>query len=336
MRYTQAEKMEVIRIVEGSPLGVKPTLRELGINRSTFYRWYARYVEAGYEGLLSCSHAPKRFWNAIPPWEREQVVKVALEHPERSPRELACYITDRRGYYISESSVYRILKARNLISSPAYTVIRAQDKFAEPTTRVNELWQTDFTWLRVVHWGWYYLSTVLDDFSRYILAWELCSSMTALDVTRTVERAIELSGVDHVQVLHRLRLLSDNGSCYVSGEFQAYLRDQDIVHIRGRPYHPMTQGKIERYHRSMKNVVLLENYYTPDELRREIEAFVSYYNNRRYHEALNNVTPVDVYFGRAREILERRERIKKQTMRMRRMYNRGRITGRNETRTTIS
>lgn len=336
MRYTQAEKMEVIRIVEDSPLGVKPTLRELDINRSTFYRWYRRYVEKGFDGLRPRSHTPKRFWNAIPPWEREQVVKIALEHPEKSPRELAWHITDQREYYISESSVYRILRARHLITSPAFTVLQARDKFAEPTERVNELWQTDFTWLKVIQWGWYYLSTVLDDYSRYILAWELCSSMATADVTRTIDQAIRTSGVDHAQVLHRPKLLSDNGPCYISGELKAYLTDRKIRHIRGRPFHPMTQGKIERYHRSMKNVVALDNYYTPEQLRREISAFVAHYNNHRYHEALSNVTPADVYFGRAREILDRRQRIKKRTMKLRRAYNGCKMGRRNLRENSVS
>ncbi len=325
MRYSQSEKMEVIRIVEGSPLGVNPTLRELGINRSTFYTWYRRYREEGYDGLAPKRCTKRRFWNAIPPWERKKVVEIALEHPEKSPRELAWHITDKQGYFISESSVYRILKAQNLITSPVYTVIKARDKFPEPTGRVNELWQTDFTYLKVIHWGWYYLSTVMDDFSRFILAWELCKGMAAVDVTAVLDRAIEASGVKHVKVYHRPKLLTDNGSCFVSQELRTYLDRHRMTHVRSRPYHPMTQGKIERYHRSMKNIVTLDNYYTPEQLEREIEAFVDYYNYRRYHEALNNVTPADVYTGKDREILERREQIKRRTMKLRRQVNRDRV-----------
>jgi transposase InsO family protein len=99
------------------------------------------------------------------------------------------------------------------------------------------------------------------------------------------------------------------------------LEQEGIAHTRGRPYHPMTQGKIERYHRSMKNILLLENYYSPDELTDQIDLFIEYYNNARYHEALNNLTPADVYYGRGREILTRRDRIKKNTMLQRRRYN---------------
>ena len=248
-------------------------------------------------------------------------METALEHPEKSPRELAWYITDKRGYYISESTVYRILKAHDLVTSPVYTVVSALEKFPQPTKAVNELWQTDFTFLKVVHWGWYYLSTILDDYSRFILAWRLCRGMSAEGVKQTLEAAIRFSGVRHVTVVSRPRLLSDNGPCYISKALGEYLAEEGIGHTRGKPYHPMTQGKIERYHRSMKNLILLEHYYSPPELEEQIGVFVEYYNHNRYHEALNNVTPADVYYGRDRDILERREQIKQQTMRLRRKQN---------------
>lgn len=318
MRHNQSEKLEIIRVVEGSSLGVKRTLEELDINRSTFYDWYQRYQEGGSEALAVVPSHRRQFWNAIPPWIKKQVVDAALEHLDKSPRELAWHLTDTRGYFISESSVYRILKVNDLITSPAYTVLSAKDKFDHPTTRVNQLWQTDFTYLKVVHWGWYYLSTVMDDYSRYILSWRLCSGMSAEDVKATINDAITMSRVDHVYIRHRPRLLSDNGPCYISGELKQYLEDRGFTHTRGKPFHPMTQGKIERYHRSMKNILLLDNYYCPEELTIQIAAFVEHYNNQRYHESLDNVTPADVYHGRATHILEQRQQIKKETIQKRR------------------
>jgi len=157
MRYGPAEKMEVIRTVEGSDLSITQTLRELDIPRSTFYDWYARYWRYGYKGLADTSPTPRRFWNRIPAHKRERIVDLALRHPEKSPRELAWHITDHEGYFISESSVYRILKNFDLITSPAYIVLSAPDRFRSPTRRVNELWQTDFTHFKIVGWGWYYL-----------------------------------------------------------------------------------------------------------------------------------------------------------------------------------
>jgi transposase InsO family protein len=315
--------MEIIRIVEKSPLSVKQTLLELNINRSTFYKWYKQYQDEGYEALENRYRPPRQFWNEVPPWEKKKIVEIALEHPEMSPRELACYITDKRKYYISESTVYRTLKANDLVTSPVYTVIDALDKFLHPTRAPNELWQTDFTYFKVVQWGWYYLSTILDDYSRFILAWRLCTGMAADDVKHTIEDAIRFTGIREPKVVHRPRLLSDNGPCYISKALGGYLEGEGIRHTRGKPYHPMTQGKIERYHRSMKNILLLDNYYYPSELEYYIGVFVNYYNNHRYHQALNNVTPADVYYGRDREVLTKREQIKKKTMLLRRKENCG-------------
>jgi transposase InsO family protein len=249
------------------------------------------------------------------------VIEVALEHPEKSPRELAWHITDTEGYYISESSVYRILKANDLVTSPAYIVISARDKFQDPPKSVHELWQTDFTYFKIVGWGWYYLGTVMDDYSRYILSWRLSTTMRAEDVRELLDDAIRKTGATGVRVRHMPRLLSDNGACYVSGELQKYLRNRGIKHIRSAPYHPMTQGKIERYHRSMKNVITLQNYYLPGELKQEIDDFVEYYNNRRYHESLDNMKPVDVYMGKDRELREERRRTKVRTLWRRRVQN---------------
>ena len=252
---------------------------------------------------------------------KEQCLEVALEHPELSPRELAWHITDQHEYFISESSVYRLLKQYDLITSPAYILLQAGDKFHTPTKRINELWQTDFTYFKIVGWGWYFLSTVLDDYSRYIISWKLTTTMSADDVKLTLDDAIEKTGVDQVMVKHRPRLLSDNGPCYLSKELREYLDEQKIEHTRGAPYHPQTQGKIERYHRSMKNVVKLENYYYPWELEKAIRQFVDYYNHQRYHESLDNVTPADMFYGRYEEIMGRRQLIKQQTLQRRKEEN---------------
>ena len=321
MRYSQSEKMEIIKLVERSDLSVKNTLQELDVNRSTFYNWYNKYLESGYDGLSDKSSTPRRFWNKIPEFVREQVVEIALQEPDKSPRELAFLITDKHAYFISESSVYRILKSYDLITSPAFILLSAKDKFDHPTKRVNELWQTDFTYFRIVGWGWYYLSTVLDDYSRYIISWKLSDTMTAEDVKDTLDIAIEKTGIDKVKVKHKPRLLSDNGSSYISKELKHYLDQKQMDHTRGAPYHPMTQGKIERYHRTMKNVVKLQNYYYPWELEAELNQFVEYYNNERYHESIENVTPADMFFNRYRNILDNRMKIKTETMNQRRKFN---------------
>ncbi len=203
MRRTASEKMEIIRLVEGSELPVRVALRQLGVPRSTFYGWYQRYLALGFDGLHDKKPAPRPRWNTIPEAIQKQVLELALERTDLSPRELACHYTDEKRYFVSESSVYRMLKAADLITSPAYILMSASDGFEHPTTRVHEMWQTDFTYFRIIHWGWYYLSTVLDDFSRYIIAWKLSSTMGTTDVTETLDRAIAVTGVDQIQVKHR-------------------------------------------------------------------------------------------------------------------------------------
>jgi len=322
MRYSTAEKLEIIRLVERSNLSIKATLAELGVSRSTFYRWYLRYQDQGPDGLSDHKAGPRRFWNRIPQTVREQVVESALEQSEKSSRELAWYLTDQEEYFISESSVYRILKAYDLVTSPAFQMITAGDHFDQPTRRVNEMWQTDFTQFKVISWGWYYLCTILDDYSRYIMAWRLSTNMAASDVEETLQMALDKVDVTHVKVKHRPRLLSDNGPAFVSHALKAYLQRYRLKHIRGAPYHPMTQGKIERYHRSMKNVVKLQTFYFPWELDGAIRDFVTYYNNERYHESLDNLTPADVYCGRVEEVKTRREKIKQATLERRRQRHR--------------
>jgi len=317
-RTSASEKYEIVRLVEDSALSVKQTLAEIGIPRSTFYRWYEQYQRDGIEGLQDQSSQPRQFWNRIPETVRDQVVQIALARPELSPRELAWHITDTEGYFISESSVYRILKAFDLITSPAFVLVKAADQFQHPTQRVNELWQTDFSQFKVVGWGYYYLSTVLDDFSRYIIAWKLTTGMSHTDVEDTLDLAIAATGVRQVAVQHRPRLLSDNGSAYTSGDLANYLECYGIPHTHGAPYHPQTQGKIERYHRSIKNVICLEHHYFPWQLQQAIAAFVEHYNQQRYHEALGNITPADVFFGRAAQVEDVRAAVKRRTLALRR------------------
>jgi len=180
------------------------------------------------------------------------------------------------------------------------------------------MWQTDFRYCKIVGWGWYYLSTILDDYSRFILVWRLCTTMAASDVSDTLDDALSFTGLDQVRVKHKPRLLSDNGPSYIASDLADYLDDKGMDHTRGRPHHPQTQGKIERWHRSLKNQILLENYYLPGDLEQRISEFVDYYNHERYHESFNNLTPADVYYGRAQQVLDRREPIKLNTLAMRR------------------
>jgi len=314
-RFTQREKYEIIRMVSRSDLSANRTLKEIGLHKRTYYNWYNRYLEDGYDGLAPRTRNPRKTWNKIPQKERNLVVKEALEHPEISSRELAVHIVDKHKWFISESSVYRILKVYGLITAPSHIVLAAADEFKKKTSRVNQMWQTDFTYFKIIPWGWYFLSTVMDDYSRYVICWELRSGMTSEDVKPSIREAMRITGLSKNTAP---MLLSDNGSCYISNEIKTFFKQLGIKPINGKPCHPQTQGKIERYHRTMKNVIKLENYYSPEELEYAMAEFVDYYNNHRYHESLNNLTPADVFFGRGEKKLRERERIKQKTMKSRR------------------
>src|SRR5258705_11111398 len=291
MRLPGSEKLEIIRLVEQSHLPARRTLEMLGIRPSTFYRWYDRYRAGGPEAVEGKPCRADRIWNRMPDDVRQRIVGMSLDVPELSPRELATRFTDTEGYFVSESSVYRLLKAHDLITSPAFIVIKAADEFKDKTTGPNQLWQTDFTYLKVIGWGWFYLSTILDDFSRYIIAWKLCTTMKTEDVTNTLELALTSTGCDKARVVHKPRLLSDNGPSYVSGELAKWLDEQDMAHVRGAPNHPQTQGKIERWHQTLKNRIRLENYYLPGDLEASIGRVVDFYNNQSFNNALKKLTP---------------------------------------------
>ena len=317
MRLTASEKEEIIRLVIGSDIGMNQTLRSIGLNKSTFYKWYKSYSDFGIDGLAPAKRCSKRQWNSLPQEQKNLVVDLALDYPELSSRELAFKLTDEQQIFISESSVYRILKERGLITAPAHIFLSAGDEFTTKTAFVHQMWQTDFTYFKIIGWGWYYLSTVLDDYSRYIVQWELCEGMKVEDVKRTVDRAIVKAKIITKQ---KPKLLSDNGSCYIATELKEYLKKMHTIdQVHGRPHHPQTQGKIERYHRTMKNVVKLDHYYCPEELEKALATFVHKYNNERYHESLNNLTPADVYYGRGDLIIKERKRIKLQSIRQRKI-----------------
>lgn len=140
MRLSGEEKLEIINIVTRSEIGVNKTLRELGIHKSTFYKWYHLYQEKGEAGFFFSPNSSRRQWNSIPEEEQKLVIDVALEAPELSSRELAHKITDEQGIFISESSVYRILKKSGLVTAPSHILISAANEFKDKTSFVHEMW----------------------------------------------------------------------------------------------------------------------------------------------------------------------------------------------------
>jgi transposase InsO family protein len=306
------DKAIILAQVEKQPRGKRQALSELGIPKSSYYRWRCGQHALGNR---------RRPWNRITTEEEDRILAVAREFPDLSSRQLSTWITDNEGFAVSESTVYRILRREGLVKRQE-TQLMAAKEYHTKTTRPHQMWATDASYFRVIGWGYYYLVTVMDDYSRFILDWKLQKDMSANSLIEVVQGAVDATGMIDVPVEDRTRLLSDNGSGYVSRTFRDYLRLVGIGHILAAPYHPQTNGKVERYQQSLKREVNQLPYELPSHLERAIADFVDYYNYRRYHKALDNVTPADVLYGRREEILKRRKEVQIQTINRRREYNR--------------
>ena len=306
------DKAIILAQVESRFGGKRQALMALGIPKSSYYRWRRGQSHSGNR---------KRPWNRITPYEEDRILTVARESPELSSRQLAAWITDNESFAVSESTVYRILRREGLVKSQE-TQLTAAKEYHTKTIRPHQMWATDASYFRVVGWGYYYLVTVMDDYSRFILAWKLQKDMSANSLIDVVQEAVDATGMTDVPVENRTKLLSDNGPGYVSRAFRDYLHLVGIGHILSAPFHPQTNGKVERYQRSLKREVNQLPYELPSQLDKAIADFVDYYNYRRYHKALGNVTPADVLYGRREQILERRKEVQTQTINRRRDYNR--------------
>lgn len=307
---SRAEKTGIIERVEQQKGRKRQALLELGIARSSYYRW--RHLKE--------PQPIARPWNRIIPNEEHRILAVAREFPELSSRQISVWITDNEGFAASESTVYRILRREGLVKRLELESAAARE-YHTKTSRPHQMWSTDCSYFKVPGWGYYYLVTVMDDYSRFILGWKMQTDMSADSLIEVVQQAVDATGMTNVPVVDRTKLLSDNGSGYVSRAFNDYLRLVGIDHIRAAPFHPQTNGKIERYHESLKKHVNQLTYEFPSELEKAITDFVDYYNQRRYHIALGNVTPADVLFGRREQILKRRKEVQVATMGRRRGYN---------------
>jgi len=218
---------------------------------------------------------------------------AARESPEWSSRQLATWITGHLGLSVGESTVYRLLKREELVKPPEMQLVAGKE-YQRKTSGPHQMWATDASYFRVVGWGYYYMVTVMDVYSRSILAWKLQLDMTSDSLIQVVQLAIDATGMTEVPLADRTRLLSDDGPGYVSRAFRDYLGLVGIRRTLAAPYHPQSNGKLERYHQSIKQDVNQVRYEVPGDLEVATLGFVDYYNHRRYHKALSNVTPDDV------------------------------------------
>jgi len=317
-------RAETVEVISRSPHTIRASCQEVGVSAASYYRWKRKLEKPG------PVRRPRRAANALRESERTKILEQALDQPHLSARQLAFWCCDHAGFSVSESSVQRLLRAQGLLAPRAPEEAPAAKEWSHKTRRINEIWQSDATRFFVPNWGYYWLVSVLDDYSRRILAWEVVPDIQTPSLAGVIQAAVEATGLAQApQVLGvelseegRPALLTDNGSGYISREMKEYLRTQALRHLRARAHHPQTNGKIERMHRTLKEDVNLVVWTAPGLLREAIARFVSYYNSERYHEALGNVTPDDVWFGRRRELLARRKALQIRTLVARREHYR--------------
>ena len=281
------QKAEILELVRKSPLTVRATLEELGVPRSTYYAWRQRKEKGGLLALKDRKPRPRRVWNQLRPVEVRKVLRTAEQRTELTSRELACTITDEGEFSVSEASVYRILKEHGLIFPALIEVAQAAP----------------------------------EHYSRYLINYRVVKDMTGETIQELVQDAVEITGMQNVPVRKRVKLLTDNGSGYISGPFNDYLDLMKIPHIFTAIRHPQTIGKFERLNRTAKDKLGLVIYPSPEALERAVAQFQQWYNNERYHEGLGNLRPVDVYHGRGEQILKQREEVKRKTIDERRQHN---------------
>lgn len=308
------QKEEVIELVERSQLSVHETLRKLHVPSRTYYRWLQN-------GTLEDERpVARRIWNKLLPHEEATILERADQYPDRCARQLAFLITDEGKFSVSESTVYRILKREGLVRTLPQ-VVKASKEYHRKTTRVHELWQTDFTYFYIVNWGWYFAGGVLDDYSRYSICFDVMESMDGEATQKLIDKALTITGMKSVPVNRRVKLLSDNGSGYIAKPFNTFLEKSGIHHIYSARNHPQTNGKIERLNRTAKERLNLVVYTSPSELQEALNKFRDWYNSEHYHKSINNLHPADVYFGRDKAIQSRRKRLQTQTKKTRRQVN---------------
>jgi transposase InsO family protein len=313
------QRAGLIEAVEAPGRGRSKRLERYGVPRATYYRWKKRYEASGSPGLERLKTPRPRVWNRLLAWEEARIIELALAHPELSSRLLAVKMTDS-GLAVSEATVYRLLKRHGLVRPRPLGEDPAAKEWRHKTERPDEIWQCDAAHFFIPGWGYYKAIPVLDDFTRKLLSLPLMPDETSESIANAVELALEKAEEEgHTK---GQKLLTDNGAGFVGEKLADYLKERGMGHIFGAPYHPQTQGKVERLNRKIKERVNLVVYGSPAELQKALDEFVRVYNATP-HEALKNVSPDDVYAGRQEAVLKRRAEIRRLTELRRRQENLG-------------
>jgi transposase InsO family protein len=278
---------------------VRRVLRHLSLTKSRYYEWKRREEEALLDDLVPGARASP---HALLEEEKAAVITYALSHPKDGYRRLAWMMVDEDVAYVSPSSVYRILRDADLL----YRWKRSErgGKAPPEPTAPNQRWHTDLMYLRIED-SRYFLVTVLDAYSRYVVHWDLLTTMTAADVRVVIQDAVEKMGVSP-------EIVTDNGTQFTAKDFKELVRDFQLEHIRIRTYHPESNGKLERFHRSTREELGEVELGNLSKAREIIGRWVEYYNGNRLHASLNYLPPAEYWEGEPeRKLEERRQKLEK-------------------------
>ena len=267
----------------------------IGISRSKFYDWQKRYGK-----INKHNHwIPRDFW--LGEWEKQTIVNYFLDHPGQGYRRLTYMMLDADIVAVSPSSTYRVLRHAGLLKRWNESHKSSKGTGFQQPLEPHEHWHMDISYINVAG-TFYYLSSVLDGYSRSIVHWEIREAMTQADVEIVLQRAIEA-----VPDVHP-RVISDNGPAFVARDFKDFIRISGMTHIRTSPYYPQSNGKIERWHQSIKRECIRpKTPLTLEQARRIVADYVHYYNTERLHSAIGYVTPLDKLHGRAEQIFAERD-----------------------------
>lgn len=267
----------------------------VGISRSKFHTWQLRYGKANEHNAL----VPRDHW--VEEWEKKAIVEFYAEHPLEGYRRLAFMMLDSGVVAVSPSTVYRVLQEAGLMEKWNRKDSKKGQGFDQPQAP-HEHWHIDFTYVNI-NGTFYFLCTILDGYSRYIVHWELRETMTEQDVEVITQRARERFPGFHP------RMISDNGPQFIARDFKDFIRISGMTHVKTSPYYPQSNGKIEAYHKTLKQRCIRPKApSTPEEATRVVTAFVEHYNKKRLHSALGYVTPKDKLEGREQSIYAERDR----------------------------
>lgn len=297
-RFTAEDKRAVLELVAAAQTRTGWTLRrilkQLGLSKGRYHEWRKRAAKEGRLADRSTAVVPR---NALLPAEKEAILAYALTHPKDGYRRLTWQMIDEDVVYASASSVYRTLSDADLL----YRWKRSTASGEAPprATQPNERWHTDLMYLRIED-SWYFLVTVIDAFSRYVVHWDLLSTMTAADVTLVIQEAVERTGAQP-------QIVTDNGTQFTAADFKHLVRQFELEHVRIRTYHPESNGVVERFHRSTREALGDSELANLSRARELIGVWVQHYNHVRLHASLHYLPPAEYYAGNPEQRLDERK-----------------------------